>query len=133
MIDYSYILLPSIIIYSVAYVTNVFCQSFEDNENNENPYQPPKYIFQIVWPILLFIYGLSWNQNRDKNGYLNLLIILSTWMILYLCLKMKELSFVLLLFSVFKCYQLISQTKDKSLYLLCGWLTFASFLNFQSI
>ena len=45
-----YIVLPSLIIYSVAYFTNLNCQSFQDSEKgNENPYQPPKYIFQIVF------------------------------------------------------------------------------------
>lgn len=129
-----YIVLPSLIIYSVAYFTNLNCQSFQDSEKgNENPYQPPKYIFQIVWPILLFLYGLSWNKNRKNTGYLYLLIILSMWMVLYLCLELKEISFLLLVFSVYKSYQLILETKDNSLYFLFLWLIFASFLNFNSL
>lgn len=129
-----YIILPSLIIYSVAYFTNLNCQSFQDSEKgNENPYQPPKYIFQIIWPILLFLYGLSWNKNRKNKGYLYLLIILSMWMILYLCLELKEISFLLLVFSAYKSYQLILETKDNSLYFLFLWLIFASFLNFNSL
>ncbi len=125
-----YIVLLSLIIYFVSYFTNLNCQSFQESEN---PYQPPKYIFQIVWPILLFLYGLSWNKNRKNKGYLYLLIILSMWMVLYLCLQLKDISFLLLIFSVYKSYQLILETKDNSLYFLFLWLIFASFLNFNSL
>ena len=126
-----YILFPIVVIYIVAYFTNRFCQSFQDGESSS--YQPPNYVFQIVWPILLYLYGLSWNQNRNNDRYKFLLFILSFWMIVYLCLGFKILSFVILASAVYQCYQLILDTKDNRLYFLFGWLIFATFLNYKII
>jgi benzodiazapine receptor len=124
-----YLATPSIVIYSVFYFVNINCKTFE--QDSRLRFQPPGYVFSIVWPILLLLLGYSWNRFRNLIHYPILLLLLSTWMLLYLCLEWNKISLVLLLSTVYLVHRLLKKTKDVVLYPLFIWLLFASFLNFQ--
>lgn len=129
--DYRYIMIPFVIIYTSAYFTNQYCKPFDSNKKVK--YQPPSYVFSIVWPLLLIHFGFSWNQNKTNPKYLIILSLLTAWMFVYLCLEMELVSFIILLLSIYQTYGLIQETKDYFLLPLCFWLSFAAFLNWQTI
>ena len=110
---------------------------------SEAPFRPPGYVFAIVWPILLILFGISWFKRRKLGWILNLIytlltILLSIWFIIYDNSKIAGLIDIivcllitigLFLFEIKKCKYLHNFT----LIPLILWLSFASLLNIYAI
>ena len=133
------ILIPIIAVYTSGYYFPV--RNYEDKKIN---FQPPGYVFGIVWPILLTLIGIAWYMRPELSFYYGILtFLLSIWTILYT--YSKKIAFVdIIVTIIFTLYLISIKTKskkknksiDKSAALLIPlvlWLTFASYLGYQSI
>tara|TARA_Y100001935_G_scaffold37063_1_gene29597 strand:+ start:7396 stop:7830 length:435 start_codon:yes stop_codon:yes gene_type:complete len=140
---YYLILIPIIAVYTTGYYFPV-----RDYEEKKIKFQPPAYVFGIVWPILLTLIGISWYMRPELSLYYGILtFLLSIWMILYT--YSKKIAFIdIIVTIIFTLYLISIKTKskknklniiksiDKSAALLIPlvlWLSFASYLGYQSI
>lgn len=52
------------------------------------PWQPPNYVFKVVWPILYFLYGFvcykHWNQTKLRNTLLFGLALNLAWVPIFI-------------------------------------------------
>ena len=134
---YFYIFIPIICIYITAHFFPI-----KDYNQKKIKFQPPAYIFGIVWPILLLLIGSSWFINyKQTNYYIILTALLSSWMIIYTYSKLFAfiniiitLLFITYLINITQQYYL-KKFKISSLLLipLFLWLLFAAYLNYNSI
>ena len=99
-------------------------------------YNPPSWVFGIVWPILLLLLGYSWTlRPKLKNYYLILTLLLSTWSIFYANNRIYAFFNILLTIGL-TIYLIFYKFKKKSSYLLVPlvvWLSYASYLSYNSI
>jgi benzodiazapine receptor len=99
-------------------------------------FQPPRYIFAIMWPILLLLLGYSWTLRTDISYlYFILTLLLCSWLILFSFSKkwaFYELLFTLLFTILIYRYR-YDTVSSNLLVPLILWLSFACILNFNSI
>jgi tryptophan-rich sensory protein len=100
------------------------------------PFRPPGWVFGVVWPVLLLLIGYSWTLRPElSNFYLILTLLLSSWSIFYA--NNRILAFLNILTTIgFSIYLILHKFKKKSSYLLIpliAWLSFASYLAYNSI
>ena len=129
--NYLYLILP---MFSVYFVCSFF--PIQKDEIKNIAFKPPPWIFGVVWPILLLLIGYSWTMREELTiYYLLLTFLLSSWCILNLVNKV--LAFVNILITIgFTIYLILHKFKKKSSYLLIplvAWLSFASYLAYNSI
>ena len=125
-----------------VYLPTVFYPVTDEIGSNVS-FRPPGYVFAIVWPILLFLLGISWYVRRKMgymiNGvYIILIILLGIWFILYDNNKYYGLvdiivCFFITLFLFFYKEKKFNKYASLTLIPLLCWLIFASILNIASI
>lgn len=122
------IFLPNFIIYGTYLMIQQFgkCKKFDNNPQTKN------YLFPIIWTTLNFLTGLSWHQTKDVN-FVYLMILLSSWLVIYLCFQNYHLSFFVLISSVFLTFSIMKRQKTKLLLPLFFWLIYASYLNYLTM
>ena len=134
---YFYFFIPIICVYITGHFFPI-----KDYNKKKIKFQPPSYVFGIVWPILLLLIGSSWFLNYKKtNYYIILTILLSSWMIIYSYSKFYALINIIitLLFIIYTINKTqnyyFKKLKTSSLLLipLFLWLLFAAYLNYNSI
>jgi len=81
--QYSLLFIPML----AVYLPTIFYPVTDEIGSNVS-FRPPGYVFAIVWPILLFLLGISWFIRRKKKYAINLIyilliILLGIWFILY--------------------------------------------------
>lgn len=129
--NYLYLLLPLFSVYLIGLLYPI------NKEVRKNiPFRPPKWVFGVVWPILLLLIGYSWTLRQGlTNYYLLLTLLLSTWSIFYA--KNRIFAFYNILVTIgLTVYLIFHKFKKKSSYLLVPlvvWLSFASYLSYNSI
>ena len=111
---------------------------FPINPNQFKPiFQPPNWVFGLVWPFLLLSFGIvsSLVIKKIKIFYLIILSLLAIWLIFNYYQKYK-LSFIILLKSVFwttlyLCYLIYIGYPKLAIFILplLFWLVYASCLN----
>ncbi len=129
--NYIYLLLP---MFSV-YLSGLFFPIAKDS-GRDIPFRPPSWVFGVVWPILLLLIGYSWVLRPKLSVYYFILtILLSTWSMFYA--NNRILAFINILLTIgFSIYLILYKFKKKSSYLLIPlvlWLSFASYLSYNSI
>lgn len=133
--DIIYIILPSIICYSVT----AFCKIGKD-AGNKVKFRPPAEIFGIIWPILFILFGVSWavamNNSNNKilcfNLYMLLTISLALWIYIYGCKKSTKVASWILILSITLGLMSFTQGNEISKILiapLIGWCIFAQLMN----
>ena len=107
--------------------------------------RPPGYVFGIVWFILYLMIGYSWyNYSGEYNdliniGFILLIILLNSWVVLYGCYDKNINSLYSILLSILVTVVLImilykdSLLSSVLLVPLMIWLFFALMLNFQEV
>lgn len=107
--------------------------------------RPPGYVFGIVWPILYLLMGYSWfnysgtYSNFVNIGFVILIILLNSWVVLYGCYDKNSNSLYSILLGILVTIVLIilmckeSINSSLSLVPLTVWLFFALLLNFQEL
>jgi len=143
--NYLLIFIPLITIYIIGFF---FPINTSDYNEKQIIFKPPSYVFAIVWPILLILIGLSWFINKNLTYfYIILTFLLSFWILIYNYSKI--LGFIdILLTILFILYLIIQKIENKNkniiniknlnissilLMPLVLWLSFASYLNYNSI
>tara|TARA_Y100000816_G_scaffold121908_1_gene85643 strand:- start:475 stop:927 length:453 start_codon:yes stop_codon:yes gene_type:complete len=133
--DYLLIFLPMLAVYLPTTVI-----PFKDDIGKNVPFRPPGYVFGIVWPILLFLLGISWYLRRKSELFINfiyifLTILLSIWYILYDINQYYGLINIILCFflTIFLFFYKFNRYPSFLILPLSGWLIFASVLNAASI
>jgi tryptophan-rich sensory protein len=129
--NYLYLLLPMLSVYLVGVFYPIGREVGKDI-----PFRPPSWVFGVVWPILLILIGYSWTlRPKLTNYYLLLTLLLSTWSIFYANNRM--FAFLNILATIcLTVYLILHKFKKKSSYLLIplvAWLSFASYLSYNSI
>ena len=132
--NYLYLLLPMFSVYLVGLFYPI--QKEEKYIEKNIPFKPPSWVFGVVWPVLLLLLGYSWTlRPKLTNYYLLLTLLLSTWSIFYANNRM--FAFINILLTIgFTIYLFFHKFKKKSSYLLIpliAWLSFASYLSYNSI
>lgn len=136
--QYSLIFLPML----AVYLPTVFYPVTDEIGGNV-PFRPPGYVFAIVWPILLFLLGISWFVRRKKGMTVNLIytlliVLLGIWFILYDNNKYIGLvdivfCFFITLYLFFYDFKKFNKYASLTLIPLLIWLIFASILNVAAI
>ena len=136
--QYALLFIPMIVVYLPTIVYPVT----EEIGKNVS-FRPPGYVFAIVWPILLFLLGISWYIRRKMGYFINsfyliLILLLSIWFILYTNNKYYGLidiiiCFLITLFLFFYNIKKFNKYASFTLLPLLCWLIFASILNIASI
>tara|TARA_B100001094_G_C17973577_1_gene691579 strand:- start:19 stop:483 length:465 start_codon:yes stop_codon:yes gene_type:complete len=136
--QYALLFIPMLAVYLPTIVYPVT----EEIGNNVS-FRPPGYVFAIVWPILLFLLGISWYVRRKMGYFINsvyilLIVLLSIWFILYDNNKYYGLvdiiiCFLIVLFLFFYNIKKFNKYSSLPLIPLLCWLIFASILNVASI
>ena len=129
--NYLYLLLP---ILSVYFVGSFY--PIEKDAGKEIAYRPPGWVFGVVWPVLLLLIGKSWTLAPDLSKYYIILTtLLASWSMFYA--NNRSLAFLNILTSIgITIYLILSKFKKKSsnlLFPLLAWLSFASYLSYNSI
>lgn len=129
--NYIYLLLPMLSVY----LSGLFFPISKDS-GKDIPFRPPSWVFGVVWPILLLLIGYSWVLRPKLSVYYFILtILLSTWSMFYA--NNRILAFINILLTIgFSIYLILYKFKKKSSYLLIPlvlWLSFASYLSYNSI
>jgi benzodiazapine receptor len=100
-------------------------------------FRPPGWVFAVMWPILYLLIGVSWViASRDNNlnsiPYTLLIILLSSWIIVYSCIDNKKLGVFIILGSLMvslSCLTIGTPTSRLMMTPLVGWLIFAMLMN----
>lgn len=129
--NYLYLLLPMFSVYFVGLLYPI-----NKEAGKEIAFRPPSWVFGVVWPVLLLLLGYSWTlRPKLTNYYLILTLLLSTWSIFYA--NNRTFAFLNILLTIgFTIYLIFHKFKKKSSYLLIplvAWLSFASYLSYNSI
>tara|TARA_B100000780_G_scaffold31773_1_gene20112 strand:+ start:1173 stop:1565 length:393 start_codon:yes stop_codon:yes gene_type:complete len=129
--NYLYLLLPILSVYSVGTFYPI-----EKDAGKEVAYRPPGWVFGVVWPVLLLLIGKSWTLAPDLSKYYIILTtLLASWSMFYA--NNRSLAFLNILTSIaITIYLILSKFKKKSSNLLIpllAWLSFASYLSYNSI
>ena len=117
-----------------VYITTFFNPMEKDN--NSSPYQPPGWVFGVIWPILLLLIGYSWTLRPSlSNYYFIQTLLLSSWVVFYNKNKRYGLVNILvtLCLTLFMIGYKFKKVSSYSLVPLALWLSFASFLSYTSI
>lgn len=140
-LDYSQYLLLFIPMFSV-YLPTVFYPVTDEIGGNVS-FRPPGYVFAIVWPILLFLLGISWFKRRKQGKLINiiyiiLIVLLAFWFILYDFNKIIGLidiilSFIITVYLFFYDFKNFNKLASFTVIPLILWLIFASILNIAAI
>ena len=119
------IFLPNFIIYGTYLMIQQLgkCKKFDNDNETKN------YLFPIIWTTLNFLTGISWHQTKDFY-FVYLMILLSSWLVIYLCFENYILSLFVLISSVFLTFSIMKRQKTKLLLPLFFWLIYASYLNY---
>ena len=130
--DFVYVLFPLV----TGFATAFFCPMKNINKTRLK-FQPPSYVFGIVWPILYLMLGFAWvNSKSHSLWYLILSLLLCAWIFVYSCQKNKYLALAIILFCimfVLFCYTLSNKISQVLLIPLFVWLSFATLLSVFTI
>ena len=136
--QYSILFIPML----AVYLPTIFYPVTDEIGSNVS-FRPPGYVFAIVWPILLFLLGISWFIRRKKKYAINLIyvlliILLGIWFILYDNNKYIGLidiiaCLLISLYLFFYDYKNFDKYASFTVLPLIIWLIFASILNIASI
>jgi tryptophan-rich sensory protein len=137
--DIVYIILPSIICYSVT----AFCKIGKASGNTVK-FRPPAEIFSIIWPFLFILFGVSWAlamRNSDNkilcfSLYMLLTISLGLWIYIYGCRKsIKVASWILILSIIFSLMSFTQGNEISKILIapLIGWCIFAQLMNITEV
>lgn len=125
-----YLVLPMFSVYLITLFNPM------KKDNSPSPYQPPGWVFGVIWPILLIMVGYSWKLRPKLTPYYSLLtFLLSSWVILYNTNKNYGLLNILttITLTVFIIFHKFKQLSSYLLIPLTAWLSFASFLSYSSL
>lgn len=124
-----YLITPILSVYLINIFFPINIQKFN---NKKIWFQPPDYVFGIVWPILLTLLGYSWYLEGSFLLYSILTFLLTIWTNLFSI--NKYYSFIDIILSILiTLYLIICNKNEKSAVLLVPlllWLIFASILNY---
>jgi len=136
--QYSLLFIPML----AVYLPTIFYPVTDEIGSNVS-FRPPGYVFAIVWPILLFLLGISWFIRRKKKYAINLIyvlliVLLGIWFILYDNNKYIGLidiiaCLLISLYLFFYDYKNFDKYASFTVLPLIIWLIFASILNIASI
>jgi len=138
--DYVKLLSPMV----VSYLVSSQCPTSK-NAGIDVVGRPPGYVFGIVWFILYILMGYTWfnytggYDNLVNIGFIVLIILLNSWVIIYNCFDKNKNSLYSILLSILVSIILIMVLYDDSitnsllLVPLIVWLFFALMLNFQEL
>jgi len=125
-----YLLLPLFSVYIVTFFNPM------KKDINPSPYQPPGWIFGLVWPILLLLIGYSWTLRSSlSNYYFIQTLLLSSWVVFYNKNKLYGLVNILitLCLTLFMIGYKYKKMSSLLLVPLAAWLSFASFLSYDTL
>ncbi len=121
------IILPALL----GYTTNAICNTPSTAGINVK-IRPPPWVFKIMWPILYILIGISWFLNKNiSTNFIILILLLSSWSVIYNCVKIKELALFIIILSIISSivtYNNIEVRKYLMLPLII-WLSFALLLS----
>lgn len=129
-----YIFFPFLLLSISYFLTRQFCQREFIDVERKSDIQPPAIVFQLVWPLLYVTTGFSWYLGKKNHDVLfwALLLLLSSWIPFYLCLKNVFFSgfllFLAVILSIFMTSILFIRKHIASAILLLPlsvWITFA--------
>lgn len=98
-LEYIYIFLPLLL----GIITSLICMP-NRNDNSNNKVKLPSQLFIIIWPILYLLIGYCWylslNNKTCNIMFWILNILLCLWLILYSCIKNKNIAYLILILSL---------------------------------
>jgi tryptophan-rich sensory protein len=111
------------------------CGRLSDFGPRDIPFQPPSWVFGIVWPLLFLTTGLAWYVEKERAD--TYLIAASafccSWLISYVCLRYRTVAALILVstvVTVLACIVVVESTAAKALLVpLALWTSFATYLN----
>jgi len=122
-----------------GYGINMLCPMTEKQDVLKQ--QPPKIVFQIVWPILYILLGFSWKRSISSieldilHGFCTFLLAL--WIVVFSCMKNKKLGIFIIaltLATIICCMSMHSNNISKLLLIpLLAWLLVAFQLNWNIV
>ena len=115
---------------------NRFC-NVKKESGEKVDFRPPPLAFEIIWPILFFLFGLSWVFARLKQElatlfYASATILLCIWIWAYSCENNKKAGVWVLIglfANLLMCYSFGDIKSRVLLSPLMAWSLFATFLN----
>lgn len=139
--------ISTLIRFLLPFIINGIIQSIpickiKPSSGNIVPFRPPGYMFQIIWFLLYFLIGLSWNIASDYENntilfnclFSILIILLSSWIVVYSCLDNKiggiyiiSISILITLIIIFSLHY--NSFEQLIMIPLFVWLLFAMFIN----
>ena len=122
------ILIPLIL----NYLTAFFCSPGK-NTGKSVKFRPNGIYFALIWPILYILLGLAWYNSLSVSlFYIILTSLLCLWLIVYSCIKNKQISiyilFLILMLLLF-CYTNSTKISQNLLIPLIVWCLFATLLS----
>lgn len=138
---YLLLLVPTFLVYLPTLVYPV-----TEDVGSKVSFRPPGYVFAIVWPVVLFLLGISWFVRRKNGVYANVIYILLTlllavWIILYSINKVIGLIDIIICFllTMYLYYFDDAHGREFNPYAsitvvpLLTWLSFAMILNIYAL
>ncbi len=125
------LVLPGIAISFTSLLTRSFCGDLTSTPTVA--FQPPSWVFGVVWPILYVTMGISWFQNKKQSHmYASVLALCCLWLVTYSCLKARRTSVFVLVSAAILSWHLLRNGSGYDLPLAL-WLSFASYLGIAGL
>ena len=126
-----------------GYMFNKFCPA-QKQSNDKSIWRPKPIVFQVIWPILYILLGISmviaYNSKNSSvflgTMFMFLLISLNSWQYLFWCENKKESALYMIMLSLlFTNFIMINGERSIKLLMspLLIWLTLALQLNFNEV
>ena len=126
----------------VGFGTGMICHT-KSSAGSSVKFRPPPWVFSVVWTLLYLMIGLSWLLSLRAQGgqsqllinvlYIQLIVILALWLVLYSCMNQKKwalVMMVLVLIGTLLTYTMVSSVVAKGLLVpLFVWLLYALLLS----
>jgi len=102
------------------------------------PFQPPGWVFGVVWPCLYVTTGLAWVlEGKEADLPLGIITLLCcSWLVVYVCLNQKTLAAIILVciaITTTGTAIVIGGIPGGLLVPLACWTVFASYLNIYKV
>lgn len=115
-------------------VVRDYCGSLSELGPRNVPFQPPKWVFGVVWPILYVTTGAAWVTSKRDVPLIVITSLCCSWLVTYVCMRLKKVSaLVLLLAAVVTMATVVTLRDSLPAFLLLSplalWTGFASYLN----
>jgi tryptophan-rich sensory protein len=111
----------------------VWCKSLSEIAPRDIPFQPPAWVFGVVWPCLYVTTGAGWAMGKADAALGAVTFLCCAWLMLYACWRQKRIAALSLgaicILTIVAAVMSTGAVAGWLLAPLAAWTAFATYLN----